>query len=117
MFHYTEEENTIVLNVVTCGEVRFGRRVRGRNADREGGGRGWRRLGPGERAMSWEGDRQAGSLHGGLVVPQLMDPLLLQQQGLLLTHRLKNQTWDVTLPIVVRAFSSESHETRARILN
>lgn len=34
--------------------------------------------------MSWEGDGQAGSLHGGLVVPQLMDPLLLQQQGLLL---------------------------------
>lgn len=45
--------------------------------------------------MSWEGDRQAGSLHGGLVVPQLMDPLLLQQQGLLLTHRKKNQTWPV----------------------
>lgn len=93
MFHNTpEEQNTIILNVVTCGEVRFGRRVRGRNADREGGGRGWRRLGPGERAVSREGDRQAGSLHGGLVVPQLMDPLLLQQQGLLLTHRLKNQT-------------------------
>ena len=33
--------------------------------------------------MAAEGHGDASGLHGGLVVPQLVDPLLLQQEGLL----------------------------------
>lgn len=52
--------------------------------------------------MSWEGDGQAGSLHGGLVVPQLMDALLLQQQGLLLTHRFRKSSVEMGPPTAFR---------------
>lgn len=72
--------------VGTCGEARFGGGIGGRDTDWEGGRRGWGRLGPGQGAVTREGDRQAGGLHGSLVVPQLVNPLLLQQQCLLLGH-------------------------------
>ena len=72
--------------VGTCGESRFDGRIWGRDADWKRGSRGRGRLGPGQGAVSREGDGQSGSLHGGLIVPQLVNPLLLQQQSLLLTH-------------------------------
>lgn len=72
--------------MLTSGESRFDGRIGGRDADRKRGSRGRRRLGPGQGSVSREGDRQAGSLHGGLIVSQLVNPLLLQQQSLLLTH-------------------------------
>lgn len=72
--------------MLTCGEARFNGRIRGWDADWEGGSWGRRRLCPRQGAVSWEGDWQAGSLHGGLIVSELMNPLLLQQQGLLLIH-------------------------------
>lgn len=71
----------------TCGEARLGGRLGCRDADGEGGGGGGRRLRPGEGPVAREGDGQAGRLHGGLVVPQLVDTLLLQQQGLLHPHQ------------------------------
>lgn len=67
----------------TCGESRLGGGFG--NYDGEGSG-GRRRLGPGQGAVPGEADRQTSSFYGGLVVPQLVDALLLQQQSLLLPH-------------------------------
>lgn len=67
----------------TCGKSRLGRGLG--HYDGEGGG-GWRRLGPGQGAMPGEAYRQASCFHRSLVVSQLVDPLLLQQQSLLLMH-------------------------------
>lgn len=44
--------------------------------------------------MAAEGHGDAGGLHGRLVVPQLVDPLLLQEKGLLGGEG----TWGLLLP-------------------
>lgn len=67
----------------TCGKSRLGRGLG--HYDGEGGG-GWRRLGPGQGPVPGEAYRQSSCFHRGLVVSQLVDPLLLQQQSLLLMH-------------------------------
>lgn len=66
-------------DVLTCGEARLDRRILRGDADGEGRRRGRRRLRPGQGSVSREGHGHAGGLHGRLVVPQLVDPLLLQQ--------------------------------------
>lgn len=81
--------------MLTCGKARLDWRIGRGDADREGGSGGRRGLGPGQGAVSREGDREAGSFHGGLVVSQLVNPLLLQQQGLLLARtKVKNKGWE-----------------------
>lgn len=64
----------------TCGEPRFGGRLLHRHGE---GGRRRGRLCPGQRPVAAKGHGDAGGLHGRLVVPQLVDPLLLQEEGLL----------------------------------
>lgn len=64
----------------TCGEPRLGWGLL--DGHGEGGGRGGG-LRPGQGPVPAEGHRDAGGLHGRLVVPQLVDPLLLQEEGLL----------------------------------
>lgn len=74
----------------TCGKARLGRGLG--HGHGEGGG-GWGRLGPGQGPMAPQVHRQPSGFHRGLEVPQLVDPLLLQQQGLLLSHtRAKTHT-------------------------
>lgn len=64
----------------TCGEPRLAGGLLHGHGER-GGRRGGLR--PGQRPVAAEGHGDASGLHGGLVVPQLVDALLLQQESLL----------------------------------